>query len=586
LKQFLITLAGVFVGLLLFVVIVPMALIGMAAGSAASSAKPVSDSVVLSLDLREPFADQRQPGLFASLSGQPSVLDVVQRLKAAEDDSHIKGLILRAGSGMTPAHAEEIRQAITRFKASGKFVYAHSQGFNGTGLTGYYVVANADEIWMQPDSSFFASGIRMENTFAKRLLDNISVSADFEAFYEYKNAPSTFTQTDYTAAHREAETGLIQSLYSAITAGIAVDRKRTPEQIRTMFEAGPYNANEAMKAGFVDKLGMPEDAEDAAMEKAGDGTIEDFWSYAPMPEMPSGPTIAVIGGEGGILEGVGQGGSPFGSDPTIYSDDLTRAILEAIEDEDVKAIVLRVDSPGGSATASDQIWAAVERAKKAGKPVVVSMSGYAASGGYFISAGADEIVAQPTTITGSIGVFYGKFVTEGGMERLGINNNAIQVGGDFVGAFTDQERWSEAQRTEIRQSMTETYNAFTQKVADGRGIPIERVREIAKGRVWTGAQAKSLGLVDYLGGLETAIARAKALAEIPADEEVALSFYPRARSTIEEFQSFFGVSSDAARAMAVLGAISGDETVSRLLRAQAMAQREGAQAEMEPVTVR
>ncbi len=585
-KQFLITLAGVFVGLLLFLVVVPIVLISAAASSVAADAAPVPASTVLELDLREPLRDQPVAG-FLAFGGEPSVIEVTRTLDAASRDERVKGLLIRAGGGMMPAHAEEIRQAVERFKASGRFVTAHVQGYFDTGLTGYYAIANADEIWIQPGGPFFASGVRMENLFARELLDDISVSADFEALEEYKNAPNTLTERGFTPAHREAEQGLVNALYASMTAAIGVDREKTPEQVRTALEAGPYNAQEAVEAGFIDRVGMPEEMVDAAFERTGteDSVVVSFWDYAPPPANTDGPVVAVVGGEGGIMEGRGEAG-PFGDSDGIFSDTMAEAILAAIEDEDVRAIVLRVDSGGGSALASDQIWAALERAQAANKPVVVSMSGLAASGGYFIAAGANEIVAQPGTITGSIGVFAGKLVTEGGLERVGLNTESVQAGGAFTGAFSSERRFTDTERAEIRQSIRETYDLFLQRVADGRGKTVEEVRTIARGRVWTGAQAKALGLVDHLGGLDFALRRAAALANLPADEAPAVRFFPEAEDTFAQFRRAFGVSTEAMRAMAVLGALAGDDTVERLIAARSAAAREGVSAEMAPVTVR
>jgi protease IV len=585
-KQFLVTIAGVFVGLFLFLVIFPIAPIATAANSAKQSAAvQIARDTVLQLDLREPMPDQRPRGL---LFGGPAnaTVETVRKLELAETDDRVKGLFIRApDQGFGVGGSDELRAAIAAFRKSGKFVITHSQGFTGTGLGGYYAVAGSDEVWLQDGTGFFPSGVRMEQMFARGLFDKIKASPDFIAYYEYKNAPSLYTETGFTAAHREAETGLVNSLYETMIAGIAADIGKTPAETDTLIKAGPYIGDAAVKAGFIDKLGMPEDAMKAAKDRAGkDAELLDLALYNPDP--PNGPVIALVGGEGAILDGAPQGGSPFGGDSNIYGDDLAAEIDAATEDKDVKAIVFRISSPGGSPAASDQVWAAVERAKAAGKPVVVSMGEYAASGGYYVSAGANEIVTNPTTITGSIGVFMGKFVVDGTFKEVGVNQDAIQAGGEFAGVFSGAAPFTNSQRTALIAYLDRTYADFTGKVATGRKMPIEQVRALAKGRVWTGAQAKANGLANHVGGLRFAIDRAKALAGIEPTERVALRLFPGQLSTLEQVQQFFGASASAARAAVVIGTVLGDERMQSLLDAAMQTREEpGVQAKMEPVRI-
>jgi len=278
------------------------------------------------------------------------------------------------------------------------------------------------------------------------------------------------------------------------------------------------------------------------------------------------------------MTGRGGGADPFGSGSTIRSDDLAAALYDAIEDDAVKAIVFRVSSPGGSPEASEQILAAVRAARAAGKPVVVSMGAYAASGGYWISSESSYIVAQPSTLTGSIGVYGGKFVLADALGRFGVDMRGLSIGGDYADALSPSQAFEPAQRAAYSAAMDRIYEDFVQRVSTGRKLPVARVREIARGRVWTGAQARERGLVDELGGLFEAINAAKRLAGIPADQSVRLRRYPEVQSPWEALSGMFGVQSDAARALVMLGGVMGDpdvRAVTQRVQADRM-RREGA----------
>ena len=524
-KQFFLTVLGVFTGLILFVVVIPVVLLTVAI---AGSSKPTAPATsVLELDLREGVSDQPSTNPFAAFGGSGlSVTQVVDGLAQAEEDKSVKALLIRLPeSGMTPATADELRQAVRRFRASGKPVIAHSQGFAPMGavMSTYMVGASASELWMQNTAGFQATGFSADSVFLGRAFEKYGVRADFEQRYEYKNAVNEYTQSDYTGPHREAMTAWMTSLYDSALANAAQDRKTTPAALKTVIEAGPYSAEQALANKLIDKIGQVEEAEAEIKRRAGKGAeIVEFDQYTSDKGERTGSgknAIAIVGGEGAIVTGRSDGGG-FGGGSSIHSDDTAEAIYDAIEDKGVKAIVFRVSSPGGSPEASEQILAAVRAAKAAGKPVVVSMGAYAASGGYWISSEASAILAQPSTLTGSIGVFGGKFVLDEALGRFGVDISGLTVGGEYADAFTTERPFNQAERAEFSGWMDRIYEDFITRVATGRDLPPARVREIARGRVWTGAQARQLGLVDEIGGLHEAIARAKALAEIPADEEV------------------------------------------------------------------
>jgi protease-4 len=574
LKQFFLTVLGVFTGLVLFLVVVPVVLLTFAI--AAGSSKPVTPAAsVLELDLRQGISDQPSTDPFAVFSGSGlSVLQVVDTLIQAQDDRNVKGLLIRLPeSGITPATADELRQAIVRFKASGKPVIAHSQGFMpvGASISSYMVGAAASELWMQNTAGFQVTGLATDNVFLGRAFEKYGVRADFEQRYEYKNAVNEYTQSDYTPAHREAQTAWMTSIYDSALAHVARDRKSTPQALKTVIEAGPYTAEQALANRLVDKVGQVEEAEAEIKRRAGAGAeIIEFDKYASDKGAREGSgrnAVAIVGGEGAIVTGRGGGASPFGGGAMIRSDDAAEAIYDAIKDKDVKAIVFRVSSPGGSPEASEQILAAVRAARAAGKPVVVSMGSYAASGGYWISSEADWIVAQPTTITGSIGVFGGKFVVADALGRFGVDMRGLSVGGEYADAFSPTQPFTPEQRAAFAGSMDRIYDDFITRVAAGRKLPPERVREIARGRVWTGAQALPLGLVDQLGGLTEAVAKAKALAKLPADQPVRFKHFPKAQSPWEALSEAFGVQSEAARALVMVGGVMADP------QAQAVMQR-------------
>ncbi|WP_298158373.1 signal peptide peptidase SppA [Brevundimonas sp.] len=571
-KQFFLTVLGVFTGLILFVVVVPIVLI---IAAAASSSEPVTPAnAVLELDLREGITDQVSNNPFAAFGGSGlSVVGIVDTLAQAEKDDHVKVLLVRLPeAGLAPAAADEIRQAVRRFRASGKPVIAHSQGFQpvGTVISSYMVGAAASELWMQNTANFQATGFSADSVFLGRAFEKYGVRPEFEQRYEYKNAVNEYTQSDYTGPHREAMTAWMTSIYDSALANAAFDRKVEAPALKTTIEAGPYSAAQALQLKLIDKIGQVEEAEAEAKRRAGKGSdILEFSDYAASQGERMGTgrdAIAIVGGEGAIMTGSGGSGG-FGGGSSIASDATAEAIYDAIEDSSVKAIVFRVSSPGGSPEASEQILAAVRAAKAANKPVVVSMGDYAASGGYWISSEANWIVAQPSTLTGSIGVFGGKFVVSEALGRFGVDLRGLSVGGQYSEAFSPSSSWTEAQRAAFSASMDRTYEEFVQRVSTGRRLPIARVREIARGRVWTGAQGKTLGLVDQLGGLTEAIGKARELANIPENQSVRFKRFPEPQSPWEALSSAFGVQSEAARALVTLGGVMADP------RAQAMLSR-------------
>lgn len=572
-KQFFLTVLGVFTGLFLFLVVVPVIFIFFAVASATSQ-EPTPRNTVLELDLRDGVTDQAPNNPFAIFGGSGlSTLQIVDTLAQAGEDDRVKVLLVRLPeAGINPAAADEIRQAVRRFRASGKVVLAHSQGFQpvGTTVSSYMVGASASELWMQNTAAFQLAGLSTDSLFLGRAFDRYGVNAEFEQRYEFKNAVNEYTQNDYTPAHREAMTAWMTSIYTSALAHAAQDRRLTPAALRATIEAGPYSSAQALQLKLIDKIGQVEEVEAEAKRRAGrNAEIMEFGDYTASqgPRTGSGRNaIAIVGGEGGIMTGTGGSADPFGGGSSIMSDDLAEAIYDAIEDDRVKAIVFRVSSPGGSPEASEQILAAVRAAKAAGKPVVVSMGDYAASGGYWISSEANWIVAQPSTLTGSIGVYGGKFVLADALGRFGVDMRNLSVGGDYADSFSPSQEFSPSQRAAFAAQIDRTYEEFIARVAAGRRLPPARVREIARGRVWTGAQAREIGLVDQLGGLEEAIAKARELARIPEGDSVRFQRYPESKSPFEALSQAFGVSGEAARVLVGIGGVMNDPAAEATVR--------------------
>ena len=565
-KQFFITLAGVFAGLLLFFVGLPLVLVAMAVGSAKPAATP--DATVLALDLRGSLNDQDSAAPFAFSGPEDSVLGIIRTLRRAEDDDKIKGLFIRLPeTGMAPAAAEELRTAIQSFRRSGKVVVAHSQGLYPAGpvVSTYMLGAAANEFWMQENASLQAVGFASEEMFLKGAFDRYGIVPDFQKRAEYKTAPNAYLETNFTPEHRESQLSWMGSVYGSAVANAAADRKQPVQTLRAALEGGPYTAPVARQRGLIDKLGQVEQAEKALLDRFGDDAeLVELEDYGEGEDEGSGPVIAVVEAEGAIVTGKSEDAG-FGAAPTVYSDDLARALYDAAEDDDVKAVVFRISSPGGSDTASEQILGGVRAVKAAGKPVVVSMGTYAASGGYWIASQADRIIAQPTTITGSIGVFGGKFAIGPALERFGVNLEEVAVGGEFATAYSAETPFNQAQRAAFSALIDQTYREFVQRVAVGRKLDPARVNEIARGRVWTGVQAKQLGLIDGLGGFYAAVAEAKRLAKIDADEDVTFRRLPGEKNPFEALEGMFGVSASSVRTLAAAGWLLGDPRATRIM---------------------
>ena len=528
--------SGVVVGLILVV------LIGIAITVSAfrRSAPTIADNSVLNLRVSGSLPDYVPEDPIRKLFGNndQSLSNLILQFKKAKVDNRIKLILLDINmSGAGWGKSEEIRDAIADFRSSGKPVYAYMEyGMNKE----YYIASACDKIYLAPPGELFINGLAADVMFFRGSLDKLGVYPDIFQIGKYKTAGDTFTRKDMSDAHREFMNELVDDIFNRYVDGISKGRGKTPEQVRALIDDAPYNGARAKEVGLIDgsayrdqlekdlkaKLGY-KDSDQLRIVRGGDYSDVDPESLG----LNKGEKIAVIYATGDIGSGQSEN-SPSGSQ-SIGSDTVSKAVNDAAADTSIKAIVLRVDSPGGSGLASDIIWHAVDAAKQK-KPVVVSMSDVAASGGYYISASANKILAEPSTITGSIGVVAGKPVLRGFYDWLGISNEYIMRGKN-AGMFRETEKFSDDERAKFEDWIKNTYyNDFVPKVAQGRNKDAAYVDSIGQGRVWTGSQGQQRGLVDQFGGLDAAIEVAKDLAKIPKDKGVHRVILPYPRTFLQD----------------------------------------------------
>ncbi len=471
------------------------------------------------------------------LDQRQTLRDVVDAIDRGAGDDRVVGMIARIGSSsLGMAQTQEIRDAVQRFRAHKKFALAYSETFGefGPGNGAYYLATAFDHIYLQPSGDVGLTGIIMESPFVKGTLSKLGMSFHGDHRYEYKNALNTLTETKYTAPHKEAMTAIMNSWFNQIKDGICQARQIAPDKFQALVDAGPYLGKEAVAAKLVDAIAYRDEVYGDVKNKAGDGAellnLDKYLNRAGRPH-ERGKTVALVFGVGDVTRGKSDY-DPVQGSQNMGSDTVASAIRTAAEDKDVKAILFRVDSPGGSYVASDAIWREVVRARQAGKPVIVSMGNLAGSGGYFVAMAADKIVAEPGTITASIGVLGGKMLTSGLWDKVGLSWDEVHQGENAT-MFTGTHDYTPAEWGRFQAWLDRVYVDFTSKVADGRKLPQEKVLEIAKGRIWSGQDAKYFGLVDELGGYDTALKLAKKAAGVPDGDDVKIVVYPRPKTLLE-----------------------------------------------------
>jgi protease-4 len=537
--KILLLLGGVLV--LLFIV----GVIGIIYAAKTMGRPSVADNSVLILNVTGNLPDYVAEEPLAKAFGitqKQSFTGLLTQMRKAKVDKRIGAVLIdinfpEIGWGK----AYELREAIADLRTSGKPVYAYME--IGTNRE-YYIATAADKIFVPPSGDIYINGFAAEAMFYKGSLDKLGIQADvIQIGPKYKNAPDRYTRKEMSDGQREVINAVLDEYFGRFTTAIAESRRKAPEDVKALIDGAPYNANQAKSLGLIDDAFYREQVDDELKKVLGykdDAKLRTITggSYRDIPSdslgLNDGDKVAVVYASGAINIGKSSNGVLNGE--MIGSDTLVDAIKDAAEDKAIKAIVLRIDSPGGSALASDMIWHAIENAK-AKKPFVVSMSDVAASGGYYIACNADKIIAEPSTITGSIGVFMGKPVVKGLYDWLGVTNEYVMRGKN-AGIFRETEKWTPEEREKMVQQTNSIYfDNFVPKVSKGRGKSAEEVNTLGQGRVWTGTQAKEKGLIDDFGGLEKAISVAKELAKLPADKDVRRVVLPEPKPL---FETWFG----------------------------------------------
>ena len=465
---------------------------------------------------------------------RPTVRSIVDNLRKAKVDARIRAVLLKPTGFDSPfwGKVQELRDAVLDFRKSGKPIYAYLE-YGGD--REYYLATAADKVFLMPSANLDLTGIATYELFLRGTLDKIGAYPDLHHIGDYKTASNTFTEKGYTPAHREMDEALNRDLYEQLVRAIADGRKKSEAEVRRLIDEGPFLPEDALRVGLVDDVVYEDQVDEKirAGERPSHIDTDDYTRVsASSLGLNKGPHIAVIYAAGPIASGKG-GYDPLNGAVT-GSETLIEYIRQARRDSSNRAIVLRIDSPGGSATASDAIWRelTITKNEKADRPLVASMSDLAASGGYYLAMPAQVIVAEPSTLTGSIGIFGGKVVTGGMYEKLGAHIESTSIG-KHAEMNSPGRPYNPDELEKVQEALQAFYDQFVEKVAESRHSTPEKIDALAQGRVWTGRQAKQNGLVDQLGGLDRAIAIAKQRAKIPDDSEVELVVYPPRKSFYE-----------------------------------------------------
>jgi protease-4 len=483
---------------------------------------------VLVIDAEGEIDEQRSSDILSAINGNstPVLHDYLDAIDSARSDPRITGLVVRIGPLETGwAKLEEIRSHLIKFQTSGKPSICYL-GYDGVENPEYFLASACGTVWLVPTAPVSIKGMMAEATFYRGALDKLKIVPEYYHIAEYKTAGNEFTEKKFTAAHREEVDSLLRSIYDQYVSETAEARHMNRANFEALVNSGPFLSAEAVRKGLVDRLAYWDQVQEYFRRRPGGWNEVSLNRYRALLPGNFGQRIAVVHVTGLIASG-DSGSSPTEGEVS-GGDSIASDLRSARTDAGIHAIVLRVDSGGGSVVASEVIRREVELAN-AVKPVVVSMSDTAASGGYWIASPASRIVADPDTITGSIGVLIGKFNLAGLYNLLGVSTDSVTTSGNAT-LFSDEQNFSPEQRAYIQRSLDDTYADFTRGVAEGRRMSVDAVDKIAKGRVWSGVQAKQIGLVDELGGLDRAVEIAKNLAHIPSSEPVQLVQFPVERS--------------------------------------------------------
>ncbi|MCB1532615.1 MAG: signal peptide peptidase SppA [Alphaproteobacteria bacterium] len=504
--------------------------------------------------------------------GGVTVHNIVEALDKAAVDPRVKGVYARlSGGSIALSHIQEIRAALARFRASGKFsyIYSPSYGGEGGGFGGYYLASAFEQVWMQPMGVVSIPGINAEVPFARGLLDEIGVEPQFFQRKEYKSAYESFTNTEMSQASEEATKALIEDLRAEIVGDIATGRDMRTSAVEQLVDKALFTADAAVQAGLIDRSDYADVLVDDIKERVtGDAqyeddlfvTLERYLSDAKPKHkapsliednlLPAKLRVAIVNVVGAIVSSAaGAGGS------MAAADEIAPAIWEAAEDDAIQAIILRIDSPGGSPTASETILRALQRAQDKGKPVIVSMGPTAASGGYWIATSADQIFAMPATLTGSIGVVGGKVSLRELWNMIGVNWEAVRWG-ENASLWSMNKPFSDSEAAQINAMLDQVYEGFTQRVAKGRNMSPAQVEALARGRVWSGKSAQRIGLVDKLGGLKDAKDYTAELLGVESARNLEFITLPEPLTPLEMFVELLADQGSVMEALRLQGSIA------------------------------
>ena len=542
---------GVWIVLVLIILAVAVSAMGLVAMALfVGREQQISGNSTLVLRVGGDLQEMEPGGVIGQfLEAPPTVHSLVESLRKAKVDKRISSVIIRPmGAAALWGKIQEVRDAITDFRRSGKPIIGFLEY---GGQQEFYLATACDKVFLVPTSTLDLTGMANYELFLRGTLDKIGAYPDTMHIGEFKTASNTFTEHTFTPAHREMAESLNSDMYDQLIRGIADGRHKSEKDVRALVDHGPYLPEDAVRAGLVDDVAYEDEIDDKV--QLGKGKVNflndaDYRRVSPTSlGLNRGPRIAVIYATGVIASGESNFDSPSGQ--VVGADTMAESLRKARADSSIRAIVLRIDSPGGSAIASDVIWREVMLTRNV-KPLVASMSDVAASGGYYIAMPAHSIVAQPATLTGSIGVVMLKFVIDGTLKKLGMNMEGVSKG-RFADLYSPIRAFTPEERARVQEQMQATYDTFVEKAAAGRNTTPERIDSIGQGRVWTGAQGKQIGLVDELGGLERALAVARQRAKIAPDSEVEIVVYPSRKSFYDFLRNPFGAS-ERGTALAVL----------------------------------
>jgi protease-4 len=537
-------LAGI--GLLATVTFVGLLYVAFSLESLRAPAVTVPEKIIVSIDLDKNLVEgssgRRLEGF--NLRSYVTLQEAVIAIRKAKDDPRVVAIKAELNTpAIGLAQSQEVRDAIAEFRAAGKptYLFSETMGEGDGALPTYYLAAAFGNIWVQPSGNVGIAGIGTEGLFLKKFLERFGIKGSFVARGEYKSAPEMFTNTGMSAPNREETTALLGSWFAQMVAGIAADRKMDAAVVKALIDYGPLQAKEALDKGLIDRVGYRDEFDAVLKTDLVGAQALDLERYTKM-SVPGAAAatkrIAVIHGVGEITRG-GEDTSPFSAPSGIKSDNMVKAIRKAADDAKIDAIIMRIDSPGGSYVASDTIWREVVRAKEEKKkPIIVSMGDTAASGGYFIAMPATRIFAQPATVTGSIGVFTGKMVIGDALAKLDIGRERITFG-ESAGMFSATTDFSAQDLARLNRMLDATYADFTTKAARGRGKTVDEIHTVARGRVWSGADAIGAGLVDELGGFLRALDYTKTLLGLKLTDRVTLVELSDSRDSWLSFLDFF-----------------------------------------------